>query len=167
MEISIPTTSLISMNNLVDSINYGKMAWLVNHEISHMFDYHSDSPGYNEISNCLNDQYNSSSTSREDFCDNSAVEIVYQILLDKLGQNGMEEYPDGGYNMTNQQLFFTSYAQFWCESEQFLNDYSPKTHSHHDLRVLNPLKNSEAFAKAFNCSVGTPMNPENKCKIWF
>lgn len=39
-------------------------------------------------------------------------------------------------------------------------------HSTARLRVIGPVSNSEDFAKAFNCPVGSPMNPENKCNIW-
>ena len=37
---------------------------------------------------------------------------------------------------------------------------------HHVCRVYGPLQNSEEFAKAFQCPVGTRMNPQKKCAVW-
>lgn len=34
------------------------------------------------------------------------------------------------------------------------------------FRVIGSLQNSEAFSKAYNCPVGSFMNPEKKCRIW-
>ncbi|KAK6055097.1 hypothetical protein COOONC_07398 [Cooperia oncophora] len=34
------------------------------------------------------------------------------------------------------------------------------------FRVNLPLRNFPPFAEAFNCSIGTPMNPYEKCRVW-
>ena len=35
------------------------------------------------------------------------------------------------------------------------------------FRVVETLRNSVDFAKAFNCKLGSPMNPEQKCEVWW
>ena len=39
-------------------------------------------------------------------------------------------------------------------------------HAPDRFRVLGPLKNSRAFAEAWGCPAGSPMNPHDKCEIW-
>ena len=34
------------------------------------------------------------------------------------------------------------------------------------FRVNGPLKNFREFSQDFNCEIGDPMNPEEKCKVW-
>ena len=34
------------------------------------------------------------------------------------------------------------------------------------FRVLGPLSNNPEFAAAFSCPIDTPMNPQDKCRIW-
>ncbi|XP_076623898.1 uncharacterized protein LOC143343172 [Colletes latitarsis] len=70
---------------------------------------------------------------------------------------------------SNDQTFFLSFANLWCESEDpewVLRRAKYDVHSTGRLRVIGSVSNSEDFAKAFNCPVGSPMNPENKCNIW-
>lgn len=83
-------------------------------------------------------------------------------------QHGPE--PDlPGLNMTHDQLFFLNYAQIWCGSmrpEDALTKIRSSVHSPGPVRVLGPLSNSWDFAKAYNCPLGSPMNPKQKCSVW-
>ena len=70
------------------------------------------------------------------------------------------------------QLFYISQTLSWCSSE-FNNIDSLKTqvekgghHPIHEFRVRGPLSNSLKFAKTWNCSVKSTMNPQEKCQIW-
>jgi hypothetical protein len=57
-----------------------------------------------------------------------------------------------------------SYAQSWCISQDHISDSNP--HSPPRARVLGAVMNSGAFARSFNCPVGSRMNPAEKCAIW-
>jgi len=39
-------------------------------------------------------------------------------------------------------------------------------HSTGRLRVIGSVSNLDDFAKAYNCPVGSAMNPKKKCNIW-
>ena len=83
------------------------------------------------------------------------------------------------------QLFFLGYALPWCarhtdkhSAHQILNDEHAPERSDVKLlsdknnnfnfrfRVLGPLSNNPEFAAAFSCPIDTPMNPQDKCRIW-
>ena len=39
-------------------------------------------------------------------------------------------------------------------------------HSPGVFRVRGAVVNSKEFAKAFDCKLGDPMNPKDKCEVW-
>lgn len=73
-----------------------------------------------------------------------------------------------GLNMTNLQLFFLSFAQGYCSyiRQSDLEDYLNDTHSLNKYRIIGTLSNFEEFSKQFNCTLGAPMNPVKKCRVW-
>lgn len=73
-----------------------------------------------------------------------------------------------GMNLTNEQIFFISFARSWCsvfssQGEEFalMSEHSPAP-----WRAKASVMNFPEFAKAFNCGNGSPMNPINKCAVW-
>ena len=80
-----------------------------------------------------------------------------------------EEETLPGLNYTSKQLLWISWAQIWCA--KFRDGYLKKiisvgAHPPDGFRIRGPLSNNEAFAKDFNCPVGSAMNPERKCSVW-
>jgi putative endopeptidase len=92
---------------------------------------------------------------------------AYRTLADVSNQHNALVH--NTFKMSNDQLFFTSFAQTWCtiykdEYLRFLVNTNP--HSPAQYRVRGAVSQTPAFADAFKCPVGSPMNPSSKCSVW-
>uniref|UniRef100_A0A915LA09 Peptidase M13 C-terminal domain-containing protein n=1 Tax=Romanomermis culicivorax TaxID=13658 RepID=A0A915LA09_ROMCU len=61
-----------------------------------------------------------------------------------------------GLNLTDEQLYFVSDAQFYCEKT------SPSAFDGINVRMANDAN----FAKAFKCPEGAPLNPKSRCTVF-
>ncbi|EZA54238.1 Membrane metallo-endopeptidase-like protein [Ooceraea biroi] len=178
------------------SLNYGGIGVVIGHEITHGFDDKGrqfDKDGnmmqwwnnatikaFRERAQCIVDQYsryklqevnlyiNGRMTQGENIADNGGLKQAFTAYKKWVSIHG-EEPLLPGVNLTHDQLFFLNYAQIWCGSmrpEDALTKIRSSVHSPGPVRVLGPLSNSEDFAKAFNCPLGSPMNPKKKCSVW-
>jgi len=99
-----------------------------------------------------------------------------------------EVFPE--LNLTSKQLFFLNFGQVWCgDIREEANKNKMKTAVHSpgrfryvediifnfrvlikcctfNFRVIGALSNFDEFSKEFNCPINSPMNPQNKCKVW-
>lgn len=74
-----------------------------------------------------------------------------------------------GLNLSPEQLFFLGFSQIWCSSykEQHYWEELNDEHTMDKYRVLGSLTNHEEFSKAFECPIGSKMNPDiSKCRVW-
>ncbi|KAI9209208.1 uncharacterized protein BJ171DRAFT_111154 [Polychytrium aggregatum] len=64
---------------------------------------------------------------------------------------------------TEEQLFFVSFAQEYCENSlpELVESYNVPAR----FKVIGAVSNSDDFAQAFRCKRGSPMNPERKCRL--
>ncbi|XP_012534425.1 endothelin-converting enzyme 1 [Monomorium pharaonis] len=71
-------------------------------------------------------------------------------------------------DFTSDQLFFLSFAFLSCEVQldSTISMAKLDSHSTERLRVIGSVSNSQDFAEAYNCPVGSAMNPKRKCNIW-
>ncbi|KAI1321652.1 hypothetical protein EDD11_003132 [Mortierella claussenii] len=72
-------------------------------------------------------------------------------------------------NLTPEQLFFISFARPWCNKqrpESAIRLMRTDSHSPAQWRINGAVQNSVAFAEAFQCAAGSPMNPDKKCSLW-
>lgn len=176
------------------AMNYGAIGGVMAHEITHGFDdtgklydidgnrrrwwSNSTLANFQERSRCLVDQYsnytfygnqvNGENTLSENIADNGGVRVAFEAYR-KWVRDHWEEPRLPGMMLTNEQVFFISFARNWC------SHYSDRAarvatkyfdHSPMPWRVNGTLINFPEFSKAFNCPMGSPMNPEHKCKIW-
>ncbi|XP_050440640.1 endothelin-converting enzyme homolog [Adelges cooleyi] len=177
------------------SVNFGAMGVVMGHELTHAFDDQGrefDRFGnlhqwwnnktvekFKTATDCMIKQYsnykinginiNGKRTLGENIADNGGLKAAYRAYAKRLEEGRAHSYRLPAVHLTTQQLFFVSFAQVWCSSS---TDASLKLqiekdlHSPSQYRVNGPLSNLEEFSKVYNCELGTPMNPEEKCIIW-
>lgn len=177
------------------SINYGAMGVVMGHELTHAFDDEGrefDRFGnlhqwwnnktvnkFKEATDCMIKQYsnykvngyniNGKRTLGENIADNGGLKAAYRAYVKLLKEKKAQPNRLPAVHLTTQQLFFVSFAQVWCSSstdESLKLQMEKDLHSPSQFRVNGPLSNFEEFSKVFNCQIGTPMNPEEKCIIW-
>jgi putative endopeptidase len=107
----------------------------------------------------------------ENTADNGGIRIAYLALMNTLAQEGKKadakDAQMGGF--TPAQQFFIAFGQVWCENRtEQASRLSAKTdpHSPGKFRTNGTVQNFDEFGKAFGCKKGTPMYPENSCRVW-
>lgn len=176
------------------AMRFGGVGVVMGHELTHGFDDSGRkfdpkgrmvewwepeaSAAFEERSECIRDQYSGyevqpgvgldgALTLGENIADLGGLKQAHLAYKAWERENQATEPIVEG--LTNDQLFFVAYAQLLCakvtpEAERIGAKTDP--HSPPRLRVFGPASNSAAFAEAFQCGVGTPMNPEEQCEVW-
>ncbi|XP_047504636.1 neprilysin-4-like isoform X1 [Pieris napi] len=136
---------------------------------------------FHKRAQCLIDQYgrytvpevnmklDGVNTQGENIADNGGVKQAFHAYLNWLDQHNAEHETLPGINHTHTQLFFLNFAQVWCGSmrpEAMRNKLKTAVHSPGRFRVIGTLSNSDDFAREFQCPIGSPMNPKQKCSVW-
>eukprot|EP00731_Ephydatia_muelleri_P000105 Em0001g105a len=173
---------------------YGFLGGTLGHEITHGFDNNgrlyngtgqmqnmwtqSSIDNFESRQQCYIDQYSSLSlfgihddgllTLGENIADNGGLISSYTAYQTARNNGGfIPQLP--GLNYTDEQLFFIAFGQCYCgyvTPGSIQNQVLSDVHSPGPLRVLGPAMNSNEFAAAFKCPVGSPMNPATKCSLW-
>jgi predicted metalloendopeptidase len=166
----------------------------IGHEITHAFDDEGsqfDGDGnlvdwwtkdtkakFEEATKCVQDQYsgydavpgvklNGALTSGENIADIGGVKLGYAALVSWKKAHPEEHKSVEGF--TDEQLVFLGYAQGWCSKEtpQFLEMLArTNPHSPPRWRVNGPMADVPAFAEAYHCKAGTPLNTGKVCAVW-
>jgi len=176
------------------SMLFGGIGMVIGHEITHGFDDQgrkydtegnnapwwsdSDVRNYENLAQCYRDQYseqkiaglhvNGNLTLGENIADNGGIKASYMAFENWQANNGEEQILPG-LGLSHPQLFFVNFAQGWCNliTEEGARDrILTDPHSPASVRVRLPVSNSEKFAEAYGCPVGSPMNPAKKCHLW-
>ncbi|XP_037275535.2 endothelin-converting enzyme homolog [Rhipicephalus microplus] len=167
-----------------DSFNYGALGKVVGHELTHAFDpkyidvNYAREPDvfytpqfkekFTEKIDCLILQTNAmlqdssvgERTITESFADNSGTELAY-LTYWALAETRRKE---GVIGLTADQSFFVATCFLLCgaEGEKQLEN---SVYLSLKVRCNQPLMNTEQFAEAFSCALGTPMRPQKRCDI--
>jgi putative endopeptidase len=130
------------------------------------------------VTKCVVDQYakyeavpgvklNGELTAGENIADIGGVKLGYAALVawKKAHPEAHRDVP----GFTDEQLFFLAYSQGWCSKEtpQYLEMLArTNPHSPPRFRVNGPMADVPAFAEAYACRKGTPMNSGEVCSVW-
>ncbi|KAB5533310.1 hypothetical protein PHYPO_G00130280 [Pangasianodon hypophthalmus] len=182
------------------SLSYGAIGVIVGHELTHAFDnngrkYDKDGnlnqwwsnasvANFNDKTQCIIDQYNNyywkeaglnvkgKRTLAENIADNGGIREAFRAYRRwvQKERSGVEEPLLPGVGLTNNQLFFLSYAHVRCNSyrpEAARDQILSGAHSPPKYRVIGAMSNFEEFQKAFNCPATSVMNRGVKsCRVW-
>ncbi|XP_053379464.1 neprilysin-1-like isoform X2 [Mercenaria mercenaria] len=138
---------------------------------------------YNEKAACVINHYsefkvpkinmniNGNTTLSENIADIGGIKqshLAYKLWLKE--NNNKDKQLPGLSKYSDEQLFFINTAQLWCSKftdEAARRSVLTSVHSLPMYRVLGELRNSQGFSEAFNCPVGSYMNPDQpKCSLW-
>ncbi|MFN7967600.1 MAG: M13 family metallopeptidase [Acidobacteriota bacterium] len=177
------------------AMNFGGMGMVMGHELTHGFDddgrkFAGDgqlrewwapaaAERYEARAQCVRVLYssyqvqpdlvlNGNLTSGENIADMGGIKIAYRAYREYAKQKP-EIKSVAVEGLSDEQLFFTAFAQTWCslqtpqiEQQLVKVDY----HSHPRWRVNGPLSQLPEFAEAFQCKPNQPMNPAERCEVW-
>ncbi|XP_016908813.2 membrane metallo-endopeptidase-like 1 isoform X2 [Apis cerana] len=107
-------------------------------------------------------------TEDENMADSIGIQIAYSTYKKIAKQKPQTKLP-GLENITNDELFFLSFANSWCSStrpEYEADMVNKDEHSPAKYRIIGSLSNMAAFSKTFKCSRNSPMNRRHKCTFW-
>ncbi|GAV01202.1 hypothetical protein RvY_11949 [Ramazzottius varieornatus] len=124
---------------------------------------------------CLNGEL----TLGENIADNGGIKAAYKVAINNQNTDTLSSIESahqefevslpGFPDLSAEQMFFLSAGHIWCGSYRtdvqqlrlFNNVSSPPKY-----RVNGPLSNMPEFAEAFNCPLGSNMNPAKKISVW-
>lgn len=105
----------------------------------------------------------------ENIADTAGIKLAYRAYLSAVKKRKIKEPSLPDLPFTPEQLFWLTAAQTWCSVERLeVKKVLIMTDNHalSNFRVTGTLSNSHDFARDFQCSPGSPMNPLQKCEVW-
>jgi predicted metalloendopeptidase len=173
-------------------VNYGQIGATIGHELTHGFDdngaktdadgnlrdWWSASAGdeFKARTACVIEQYsgyeplpgikvNGQITVGENIADIGGVKLAFAAYRKaRAGQ-----VPLIADRFSEDQVFFLAHAQGWCDKtrpEVVELNIRTDPHTPRRFRVNGVMADLPAFAAAFSCAPGKPMNPKRRCEVW-
>ncbi|ULU08038.1 hypothetical protein L3Y34_019248 [Caenorhabditis briggsae] len=170
------------------------IGFIIGHEIGHGYDINginfdengnlktwfdgADQREYEKKAACLTNQYNNYDDPSFGKTLNGTL-TVGEMMADEIGQDvawrtfkkldlSQEKRIIGFEDYSIKKLYFQIGATNWCapRSSLPLAKQLDDVHATNSFRVNGVFANEKAFAEAFNCPVGSPMNPVKKCTMF-
>jgi putative endopeptidase len=177
-----------------DAVNYGAIGAVIGHEITHGFDDQgrkidangavrdwwtaADAKRFDAQAKGFGAQYatyeaapgafvNPDLTMGENLADLAGLEVAYDAYHRSLG--GKEAPVIDG--LTGDQRFFLAFAQAWrdkARDDAIKQQVASDPHSPARWRIIGPLRNVDAWYKAFNVTPAAKyyLKPEDRTRIW-
>ncbi|KAK0074359.1 hypothetical protein PV326_012516, partial [Microctonus aethiopoides] len=137
-------------------MNYGRIGFVIGHELGHVFDTLRNSISKDKITKDLliktsaenlNKRVNVRLPHRENIADNVGVKMIYYAYKDWSSLHDPEPTLPG-LNYTSSQMFWISLASLRCTGRRTPNQY----------RIIGILSNIPEFSKDFNCPLAQQSN---------
>ncbi|XP_046558654.1 LOW QUALITY PROTEIN: endothelin-converting enzyme homolog [Haliotis rubra] len=99
----------------------------------------------------------------------SGAHLAYKAYKLWLQQKGMEKTAPTGMNLSNEKLFFVSFAQMYCYNTDNELMYRRLRFGYYllgDTKVNTALRQLKEFSQTFGCSPTSPMNQPDKCTLY-
>jgi len=174
------------------AMNYGGIGMVMGHELTHGFDDEGrkfDGDGnlkmwwtdavdkkFENKAACVIKQFNEyvvvddvhvdgKLTLGENIADLGGVKLAYAAMKD--ARAGKTPEPIAGFS--EEQQFFLSFAQAWCQNTrpQYARMLTTiDSHSPPRFRVNGPVSNLPEFAQAFSCKPTSKMVRKDRCEVW-
>lgn len=177
------------------AFNYGSMAFVLAHELSHALDGKGlsyDEKGHRQRIkkewlrefrirlDCYLDLYDkikipifgehldSSIMEREIVADHAGMKFVYKAFKIYQKKHGAQRRSISIEDFTDEQVFFLGFATTFCTKISDLTLYHGLDYDHAEslYRVNNIVSNMPEFAEAFFCSPKSKMTSKEHCSIW-
>ena len=174
------------------AVNLGAIGFAIGHELTHGFDDQGaqfdgdgnlrswwtkdDQAKFDAKAQCVADQYSTFEAAPKQFVDGKLTlgEDIADLGGVKMAFRAYKQLRSGATSIvadgfTEDQQFFISAAQIWCDKDrpaEVQRRLTVDRHAPPKFRVYGALRNLPEFAQAFSCAPGTPMNPAKRCSVW-
>ncbi|KAJ8936548.1 hypothetical protein NQ314_012288 [Rhamnusium bicolor] len=157
--------------NRPNYLNYGALGTIIGHELAHGFGImgntiYQDGKEYILWTNYTQENFfkmNCRDTFEENFADYAGISFSFEAYQN-LQQKDEKGITIPGLPYSSNQLFWIMYASIMCNNME-INANEEFSHMLPSQRIVGAFRNTEYFAKDFNCPLGSNMNPTEKCKI--
>ncbi|KAF6212780.1 hypothetical protein GE061_010489 [Apolygus lucorum] len=171
--------------DLPSYVNFAGVGFVLGHEMVHgvkrdgLF---QNATRYSIEEQCLVDQFsdfterylglplNGKQTKDENVADLGGLREAY-LAYTNWARHHMEDEVrlPGLHRFNNRQMFWLTLASNWClaASRESRADALDDVHAPPENRVNGGLANLPEFSRDFHCPLNSPMNPSEKCSLWW